>query len=456
MLPARSTLLRWNPDSLSRSSAAIKSAAASVSGAVTGINHACQEMPETKSWSGRSHDAAAAMFIRAERDAVKFSGYADAVAAALTGGAESIGSARRTLLAKADQIDAGPLNVTDQWVVLVDPAFMSAEEMAKLQELAMEEQGTINRMLVAVADADDATANAVTAAGHEFGYIEPGPTTGLGGLLLPTAQRPPDQVPDPTTPMGVVGQQAIRSADEQLNVREVIESTNKNGEQTQTVIKQDGSKAVTTRMDPFEWPSKQNFNQVQEFDKNGNLVATTGSWRDAGTGTDYTSITYANQSNLLMSRDTSGHRSATFTPPAGQPSAVPVALIDDISTSTTAGMSGLEKHIAHGNSLPMVAAESVENIGKTMKYGGPALTAATTVFDYVMADSGKDRCIALVAGAAGGGGGWALAEGGAALGLATGPFAPFAVPVFAAAGGLAGGFGGIEMGEFVGEVLCPN
>lgn len=396
------------------------------------------------------------MFIRAERDAVKFSGYADAVAAALTGGAESIGSARRTLLAKADQIDAGPLNVTDQWVVLVDPAFMSAEEMAKLQELAMEEQGTINRMLVAVADADDATANAVTAAGHEFGYIEPGPTTGLGGLLLPTAQRPPDQVPDPTTPMGVVGQQAIRSADEQLNVREVIESTNKNGEQTQTVIKQDGSKAVTTRMDPFEWPSKQNFNQVQEFDKNGNLVATTGSWRDAGTGTDYTSITYANQSNLLMSRDTSGHRSATFTPPAGQPSAVPVALIDDISTSTTAGMSGLEKHIAHGNSLPMVAAESVENIGKTMKYGGPALTAATTVFDYVMADSGKDRCIALVAGAAGGGGGWALAEGGAALGLATGPFAPFAVPVFAAAGGLAGGFGGIEMGEFVGEVLCPN
>lgn len=35
--------------------------------------------------------------------------------------------------------------------------------------------------------------------------------------------------------------------------------------------------------------------------------------------------------------------------------------------------------------------------------------------------------------AAGGGGGWAMAEGGAALGLATGPFAPAAVPVFAVA-----------------------
>lgn len=409
-----------------------------------------------ESWSGRSHEAAAAMFTRAERDALKFSGYADAVAAALSGGAESIGSARRTLLAKADEVDTGPLNVTDQWVVLVDPEFMSEEELAKLQAMALEEQETINRMLITVGDADDATANAVVAAGHEFGYIEPGPATDLGGLLLPTAQRPPDQVPDPTTPVGGVGQEAIRSADEQLNVREVIESTNKNGEEVTTVIKQDGSKAVTTRMDPFDWPSKQNFYQIEEFDKNGERVATTSSWRDAGTGTDYTSITYANQSNFLMSRDSSGHRSATFTPPAGQPSTVPVDLIDKISTSTTAGMSGLEKHIAHGGSLPMVAAESVESIGKTMKYGGPALTVATTVFDFVMADSDKDKCIALVAGAAGGGGGWAMAEGGAALGLMTGPFAPVAVPVFAAAGGLAGGFGGIAMGEFVGEALCPN
>ncbi len=117
MLPARSTLLSWNPDSLSTSATAIESAAARVSTAVTGINHACQELPEMKSWSGRSHDAAAAMFLRAERDALKFSGYANAVAAALSSGAESIGSARRLLLAKADEVDAGPLNVTDQWVV---------------------------------------------------------------------------------------------------------------------------------------------------------------------------------------------------------------------------------------------------------------------------------------------------------------------------------------------------
>ncbi|ABM11901.1 hypothetical protein Mvan_1063 [Mycolicibacterium vanbaalenii PYR-1] len=47
------------------------------------------------------------------------------------------------LLSKADQVEAGPLNVTDQWVVLIDPVLASAEEMAVLQEFALQEQGEI-------------------------------------------------------------------------------------------------------------------------------------------------------------------------------------------------------------------------------------------------------------------------------------------------------------------------
>lgn len=310
-------------------------------------------------------------------------------------------------------------------------------------------------MLTAVGDADDATANAVVAAGDKFGFVEAGPPTDLGGMMLPTAQRPADQVPDPMTVPGVVGQEAIRSADQQQNVREVIESTNENGEEVTTVIKQDGSKAVTTRMDPFDWPSKQNFYEIEEFDKNGEFVARTSFWHDYGTDSDYTSITYADNSNLTMSMTADGQRTAGFTTAEGRHSAVPVELIDNLSITTGGGMSGLEKHIARGGSLPMVTAESVENIGKTMKYGGPALAAATTVFDMVMADSGKDRCIALVAGVASGGGGWAMAEGGAALGALTGPLAPIAVPAGAIFFGLAGGFGGAEMGKFVGDVACP-
>ena len=48
-----------------------------------------------------------------------------------------------------------------------------------------------------------------------------------------------------------------------------------------------------------------------------------------------------------------------------------------------------------------------------------------------------------------------MAEAGAALGLATGPFAPVGVPLFAVIGGGIGAFGGAEMGKFVGEVVCP-
>lgn len=455
MLPSRPTLQGWNPESLASSAVAIAAAAQTVADGVSGIDDACRRMPETRAWSGRSHTAASAMFGRAERQASEFSEYAKAVSAALRSGAESIGTARRALLAKADELDAGPLNVSDQWVVLVDPAYMSDEAMAKLQALALQEQATVNTMLTAVSDADDATANAVVAAGDRFGFVEPGPPTELGGLLLPTTQRPPDEVADPRTPVGVVAQEMIRAADQQQNVREVVESTNGYGEEVMTVIKQDGSKAVTTRMDPFEWASKQNFYEIEEFDKNGDFVARTSSWHDLSNDCDYTSITFADGSNWTMSMDPAGHRQAGFTTADGRHSAVPVELIDNISTGTTAAMSGLEKHIARGGSLPMVTAETPENIGKTMKFGGPAVTVATTVFDMVMAESDKDRCIALVAGVAGGGGGWGGAELGAAAGMATGPGAPLAVPAFAAAGGLLAGLGGMKMGEFIGEVVCP-
>lgn len=456
MLSSRSTLRTWNPESLSVSAAAIDAGAQTVADAVSGIDAECERMPETRAWLGRSHDAASAMFGRAEREASMFWEYADAVASALRNGAERIGGARKELLAKADELDAGPLNVTDQWVVLIDPVYMSQEEMAELQALARREQAAVNAMLAAVGEADDATADAVAAAGERFGFVQAGPPTDVGDILLPAAQRPPDEVPDPRTPVGVMAQESIRSADQQQNIREVIESTNKYGEEVTTVIKQDGSKAVTTRMDPFEWPSRQNFFEMEEFDKDGEFVARTSSWHDLANDCDYTSITYADGSNWTMSMDPTGHRTAGFTTADGRHSAVPVELIDQLSLATTSGMAGLEKHIARGGSLPMLTADSVDNIGKTMKFGGPALGAATTVFDMVMAESGKDRCIALVAGVAGGGGGWGGAEAGAALGLTLGaPAAPIAVPLGAVMGGSLGAFGGAELGKFIGEVVCP-
>lgn len=456
VLPSRSTLQGWNPDSLTGAASSVSSAGQTVGDGVSNIDDAINRMPETRGWSGQAHDAATGMFGRAEAKAQQFTAYTDAVASAFNKGATAIGAARSALLARADAVDSGPLNVTDQWVVLIDPVMTSQEEMAKLQALALQEQAEINTLLCAVGDADNATADAILAAGKDHGFVAPEAPKDLGDLMLSTAQRPADQVPDPRNPVGMMQQEAIRSADQQQQIREVSYSTNEYGEEVTTVIKQDGSKAVTTEMDPFEYPSKQNFYMMEEFDKDGNFIARTSSWHDLGNDCDYTTISYADGSHLTMSMDSTGQRTAGFTTATGKHSSVPVELIDDLSAATGAAMSGMEKHIVHGGSLPMLTAESVDNIGKTMKFGGPALGVATTVFDMFMAETDKERCIALVAGIAGGGGGWGGVELGAALGASSIVAAPVAVPVLATLFGLFGAYGGAEMGEFVGEVICPN
>ena len=456
MLASRSTLRGWNPDSLTTSAAAFSAGATTVSDAVKGLDDSCHRMPETKAWSGRSHEAATVMFGRAERNATAFAAYAHDLAEALRHGSETIGPARAALLAKADQVDAGPLEVTDQWVVLIDPVKMSAEEMAKLEELARSEQEAVNRMLTAVGDADEATANAVVAAAKSRGFVETGPPTDLGSMMTPVAQRPGDQVPDPRSPVGVVAQEAIRNGDMSVKIREVSEPVkNQYGDEVTTVTMQDGSKQVLTKYDPFDWPSKGNFNSITQYDKDGNEVSETSSWHDYGTDCDQTTITWPSGASFMMSMDQSGNRSAGFTTPLGKHSAVPVELIDDMSNNAGGLMSGLEKHIASGGSLPMVTAESLENVGKTAKFGGPALSFATTVFDMAMADSGRDKCIAAVAGAGGFGGGWGGAEAGAAAGAFFPPAAPVLVPTLAVGFGIAGGFYGADLGKFVGEIVCP-
>nr|MDP9168551.1 hypothetical protein [Actinomycetota bacterium] len=222
-----------------------------------------------------------------------------------------------------------------------------------------------------------------------------------------------------------------------------------------TVTMQDGSKQVLTTYDPFDWPSKQNFASITQYDKDGNKVSETSSWHDHGTDSDYTTISWPNGANYTMSMDPSGTRTAGFTTASGRHSAVPVELIDDMANDAGGLMSGLEKHVARGGSLPMVTADSIENVGRAAKFGGPALSLATTVFDMAMADSGRDACIAAVAGAGGFGGGWGGAEAGAAFGAIFPPTAPLVVPFAAAGGAIFGGLWGADLGEFVGGVVCP-
>jgi uncharacterized protein YukE len=169
VLPSRSRLESWNPGSLVGSSASVRSAGDAIEEAVRGIEKACSDLPELRAWDGIAHEAALAMFQRAHKSTAELSDYANAVAGALNGGAESIGSARIALLDKAIDIERGELYVTNEWVVLIRQAMMSAEKAAELQTFAEAEQQNINHLLVAVGRADSNTASKVQAAAKNFG-----------------------------------------------------------------------------------------------------------------------------------------------------------------------------------------------------------------------------------------------------------------------------------------------
>ena len=150
MLPSRTRLQSWNPDSLSSAASTIRSAGASIYDSVRGLDDGIDRMPEARGWSGQAQVAAQQMFGRATARSSAFKDYADAFAGALESGSTSIGGARRDLLAKADAIDSGPLKVTDQWVVLIDPVGMSAERAAELEKEAEAAQTEVNALLEVV------------------------------------------------------------------------------------------------------------------------------------------------------------------------------------------------------------------------------------------------------------------------------------------------------------------
>jgi len=158
VLPSRPRLERWNPDSLSTSGQSAREAGAAVGQAVARISNNLKTMPETRSWSGGAHDAAVSMFERAQKQTDNFSKYTAAIGDALKGGAGPIGSARTTLLNKADEIDqSGQLWVNDQWVVLIKGGQMTVEQAAALEKRAQSEQRTVITLLSAVGKADEDT-----------------------------------------------------------------------------------------------------------------------------------------------------------------------------------------------------------------------------------------------------------------------------------------------------------
>ncbi|MGB3353364.1 MAG: hypothetical protein WBB00_11370 [Mycobacterium sp.] len=456
MLPSRSRLQRWNPDSLTFTGQTVEDSGRAVAEAVTMLSTNIDTMPETRAWSGDAHTAATKMFGRAADAASALAAYTKAVGAAYRDGAGTIGEARTALLNKADEIDmTGQLHVSDQWVVLITGAAMTAEEAAALERRAQAEQITVNGLLLAVGAADDATAAAVTAAAKPHGFEAPN-LGGLDNLLTPGTQQPADDVPDPSSPVGFLQQAMLRDTDMAQTIRDIKVETRYDpvtGEEmstTSTYVMQDGSTRVRTASATSAFTDRSPAITEWQFDRDGNLISEASSvtFNEFGhhslRNSKVTSLKVADGTVTTLIERPDGRRTVTVTTPDGRHADVPLNLLNHPILSTAgAGFSGLESQAQRG--IPMLTEEATEHIRVGAKYGGPAIGITTALWDVAVADSEFQRCVAAAEGAT------SVASGtlGGFVASPTGPGGVF----FAA---LLAGSGGQALGNWIGNTFCPR
>lgn len=450
MLPSRPRLQGWDPESLNASGPSVQSSGAKVHDVVDGIAHSVAAMPESKAWSGVSHDAATQMFGRAARRSQDFADYAAAVAAALTNGAGAIATARTNLLHTADEIEhGGELYVDDQWVVLVRPAEMSAEKAAELEKQAQADQVTVNVGLLAVGDADESTAQGVQHAASGFGFTP----QASGPLAALTGGKPPpqDDGPNPRLPVGAMQQAFIRDQDMATSVRERATST-KGDVKTTTLTMMDGSRHVITE-DRQDRSDKGPITSDTYYDKNGHEASTTSSFQykktdDSLSGAKVTEIQFADGTYANMIDRGGGNVSGQVITPDGRKGNLSDKFFaDPIPTLAGGATSGLVKQTENG--IPMLTPETVDKVGTYAKWGGPALGVAVAAFHAVTAPDAHEACVASVSGAAGVGGGVATD---ALVAAAFPEAAPLAVGIGNAFGSWTFGY----LGGIVGNIVCPQ
>ena len=401
-------------------------------------------MPESQGWSGQAHDAAAAMFRRATDRSSAFMNYADKVAATLKKGGTSIGSYRTELLAKAGEIDSGPLNVTDQWVVLIDPAGMSAERAAELEIQAKAAQAEINALLIGLDGADTTTSVALLAA-----QATEGVSTNLPGRpLVSVPPYPQDDVPSPDSDEGRQFQEIARAQDMASTVRDISETTDRDGNRITTFTMLDGSTHVTTEYIDQGLPSQQVYppgtTRVLHTDKNGNWVSETMTTplEDGGKQTD---VSWADGTHIVVSETADGVRTGSCISANGKESVLPDSFFNDPIPTLAGGLySGIETGAGRG--MFGVSAEELDKVKIGAKWGGPALGVATMVYDLVSADTMQERCVAAWSGGVG-------LVGGLATGVAVGAI-PGVGPIAAMGGNVAGGYVFGYVGKLVGNIMC--
>jgi hypothetical protein len=384
------------------------------------------------------------MFGRATKRASAFKEYAEAFGSALQRAGTSISAARKELLAKADAIDTTELNVTDQWVVLIDPAGMSAEKAAELQQQAETAQGEVNRLLGAVSDADSAARGSLLAVRAREGVALGDPRLGPPGAL---PSPPVDDVPNPKTDEGKQFQEVARAQDMATTVREVTHTTDPRGNEVTTYTMLDGSQQIATEY-LEDLPSQMVYPtgtvRVLHLDKNGNWISdtTTTPREDGGKRTD---VAWADGTHMTISQNPDGTRSGSCITADKKYAVLPDSFFQDpIPTLAGGALSGLE--VKAGKGIQGVSPHVLDGLKAGAKWGGPAMGIAQMALGIYMGDTAYEKCVAAWSGGIGLAGGFATS-------IAVGAI-PGVGPLAAMGGNVAGGFVFGYVGKLVGNVMC--
>lgn len=447
MLPSRSRLQSWNPDSLGPAGTSIGSAGQTTYRTVRQLDDDCDRMDGARTWMGKSHEAATHVFNRATDRSSDFVNYTDAVADALQNGAGTIGRARSDALREADAIDKGELQVNDQWVVLIRPAGMTAEHAADLKKQAEAAQAELNPLVHAVDAADKATMQqllqARTKEGAKFHVSRQGPPSSLPPV-------PGNEVPDPNTDAGRQLQNMVRAQDMSTTVRETAESTDENGNHFKTLMMLDGSKQVIKT--EGGWPPSahkvpEGTIEVTQYDPNGNEVSIAETIK-GDDGTERTEIFWTDGTTVTMTRTPDGKCSGGVVTKDGHQGKLPDAFFAEPIPDIVAGdLTALEKQAGEG--VPGLSARTLDSIEAGAKFGGPALGVASALYDITTAETRHDACVATWKGGAG-------VIGGMTFDAVLTVVQPELAPVWAGIASGTAGFGFGKLGEVVGDMVCPQ
>ncbi|PRC45156.1 hypothetical protein C6A85_96580, partial [Mycobacterium sp. ITM-2017-0098] len=334
------------------------------------------------------HRAAADMFRRATDRSSAFKDYAEAVAAALMDGSTMIGRARTGALSKAAEIDGGPLSVSDQWVVMIDPAGMSAERAAELEKQAEAAQAQLNPLIIAVDQADDTTSMRLVAA-----ISEEGVNRDVAGHISPDAfPMPVDDIPSPAEEEGRQFQEIARSEDMATTVRDITDTEDRDGNRVTTYTMMDGSTQVATEYIDQGLPSQQIYppgtSRVLHSDKNGKWISETMTSPLEGGGTT-TSVSWADGTRIVMTETPDGVRTGSCIAADGRESVLPDEFFTDpIPTLAGGALSGLETKAGQG--IPRLTSAELDKVKLGAKWGGPAVGLATMAYNMVSADTLHD------------------------------------------------------------------